>query len=88
MTRDVALDFLACGIDPSGRLFIDRVIKADMHELGGCFGIDADKHRVATCLRIRRRRACGVAWLFAYPVLMARYFGGECDGAGGTRGKI
>ena len=74
MTRDVALDFLACGIDPERTAFYRQSDVPGVHELAWLLSVLTPMGLLERCHSFKDKTAKGLAashGLFAYPVLMA-----------------
>jgi tryptophanyl-tRNA synthetase len=74
MTRDVALDFLACGIDPEKTAFYRQSDVPEVHELAWLLSTLTPMGLLERCHSYKDKTAKGIAashGLFAYPVLMA-----------------
>ena len=74
MTEDVALDFLACGIDPSKTAFYRQSDIPEVHELAWLLSTLCPMGLLERCHSYKDKTAKGIAashGLFAYPVLMA-----------------
>jgi tryptophanyl-tRNA synthetase len=74
MTRDVALDFLACGIDPQRTSFYRQSDVPEVHELAWLLSVLTPMGLLERCHSFKDKTAKGLAashGLFAYPVLMA-----------------
>ena len=74
MTTDVALDFLACGIDPDKTAFYRQSDVPEVHELAWMLSILCPMGLLERCHSYKDKVAKGIAashGLFAYPVLMA-----------------
>ena len=74
MTRDVALDFLACGIDPEKTAFYRQSDVPEVHELAWMLSVLGPMGLLERCHSYKDKTAKGIApshGLFAYPVLMA-----------------
>ena len=73
-TRDVALDFLACGLDPEKTAFYRQSDIPEVHELAWLLSIVTPMGLLERCHSYKDKLAKGIAashGLFAYPVLMA-----------------
>lgn len=73
-TWDVALDFLACGLDPSRTIFFRQSDVPEVHELAWLLSIVTPMGLLERCHSYKDKVAKGIApshGLFAYPVLMA-----------------
>ena len=74
MTMDVALDFLACGIDPEKTAFYRQSDVPEVHELAWLLSTLTPMGLLERCHSYKDKIARGIAashGLFAYPVLMA-----------------
>jgi len=74
MTADVALDFLACGIDPEKTAFYRQSDVPEVHELAWLLSTLTPMGLLERCHSYKDKIAKGIAashGLFAYPVLMA-----------------
>ena len=74
MTSDVALDFLACGIDPQKTAFYRQSDVPEVHELAWLLSTLCPMGLLERCHSYKDKIARGIAashGLFAYPVLMA-----------------
>lgn len=74
MTRDVALDFLACGLDPEKTAFYRQSDIPEVQELAWLLSIITPMGLLERCHSYKDKVAKGLAAshaLFAYPVLMA-----------------
>ena len=74
MTTEVALDFLACGIDPEKTAFYRQSDVPEVHELAWLLSCLCPMGLLERCHSYKDKIAKGVAashGLFAYPVLMA-----------------
>lgn len=74
MTTDVALDFLACGIDPNKTAFYRQSDVPEVHELAWMLSVLCPMGLLERCHSYKDKTAKGIAashGLFAYPVLMA-----------------
>jgi len=74
MTTDVALDFLACGIDPDKTAFYRQSDVPEVHELAWMLSVLCPMGLLERCHSYKDKIAKGIAashGLFAYPVLMA-----------------
>lgn len=74
MTMDVALDFLACGIDPNKTAFYRQSDVPEVHELAWLLSTLCPMGLLERCHSYKDKTAKGMAashGLFAYPVLMA-----------------
>lgn len=73
-TWDVALDFLACGLDPERTVFFRQSDVPEVHELTWLLSIVTPMGLLERCHSYKDKTAKGIAashGLFAYPVLMA-----------------
>lgn len=73
-TWDVALDFLACGLDPERTVFFRQSDVPEVHELAWLLSIVTPMGLLERCHSYKDKIAKGIApthGLFAYPVLMA-----------------
>ena len=73
-TLDVALDFLACGLDPERTVFFRQSDVPEVHELAWLLSIVTPMGLLERCHSFKDKTARGIAAnhaLFAYPVLMA-----------------
>jgi len=73
-TRDVAIDFLACGLDPARTVFFRQSDVPEVHELAWLLSIVTPVGLLERCHSYKDKLARGFApshGLFAYPVLMA-----------------
>jgi tryptophanyl-tRNA synthetase len=73
-TRDVALDFLACGLDPERTAFYRQSDVPEVTELAWLLSIVTPMGLLERCHSYKDKIAKGIAashGLFAYPVLMA-----------------
>lgn len=73
-TMDVALDFLACGLDPQRTVFFRQSDVPEVTELTWILGTVAPMGLLERCHSYKDKLAKGIAFnfgLFAYPVLMA-----------------
>ncbi|MDD4102845.1 MAG: tryptophan--tRNA ligase [Kiritimatiellae bacterium] len=73
-TWDVALDFLACGLDPSRTVFFRQSDVPEVHELAWLLSIVTPMGLLERCHSYKDKVSKGIApshGLFAYPVLMA-----------------
>ncbi len=73
-TLDVALDFLACGLDPKRTVFFRQSDVPEVTELTWIIGTVAPMGLLERCHSYKDKIAKGIAFnfgLFAYPVLMA-----------------
>src|SRR5215472_13003252 len=71
---DVALDFLACGLDPKRTVFFRQSDVPEVTELTWILGSVAPMGLLERCVSYKDKVAKGIAFnfgLFAYPVLMA-----------------
>ncbi len=74
MTTEVALDFLACGIDPAKTAFYRQSDVPEVHELAWLLSVLCPMGLLERCHSFKDKTAKGIAashGLFAYPVLMA-----------------
>lgn len=74
MTTDVALDFLACGIDPDKTAFYRQSDVPEVQELAWMLSVLCPMGLLERCHSYKDKTAKGIAashGLFAYPVLMA-----------------
>jgi tryptophanyl-tRNA synthetase len=74
MTTEVALDFLACGIDPAKTAFYRQSDVPEVHELAWLLSCLCPMGLLERCHSYKDKVARGIAashGLFAYPVLMA-----------------
>jgi len=75
-TMDVALDFLACGLDPNKALLFRQSDVPEVTELAWILTTLAPMGLLERCTSYKDKIARGIApyhGLFAYPVLMAVY---------------
>ncbi len=73
-TRDVALDFLACGLDPAKACLFRQGDVPEVHELAWLLSIVTPMGLLERCHSYKDKLARGIPashGLFAYPVLMA-----------------
>jgi len=73
-TRDVALDFLACGLDPERTIFFRQSDVPEVHELTWILSTLTPMGLLERCHSYKDKLARGIDathGLFAYPVLMA-----------------
>lgn len=73
-SRDVALDFLACGLDPARTVFYRQSDVPEVHELAWCLSVLTPMGLLERCHSFKDKTTRGIAashGLFAYPVLMA-----------------
>ncbi len=73
-TRDVALDFLACGLDPARTVFFKQSDVPEVTELSWLLSTVTPMGLLERCHSYKDKTARGLAashGLFAYPVLMA-----------------
>lgn len=73
-TWDVALDFLACGLDPARTVFFRQSDVPEVHELAWLLSVVTPMGLLERCHSYKDKIARGIApshGLFAYPVLMA-----------------
>jgi tryptophanyl-tRNA synthetase len=71
--RDVALDFLACGLDPARTVFYRQSDLPEVHELAWLLSVLTPMGLLERCHSYKDKVAKGIAathGLFAYPVLM------------------
>ncbi|GAB4242292.1 MAG: tryptophan--tRNA ligase [Candidatus Methylacidiphilales bacterium] len=74
LVREVALDFLACGLDPSRTVFFRQSAVPEVHELAWYLSTVCPMGLLERCHSFKDKTARGLAAnhaLFAYPVLMA-----------------
>ncbi|VGO21444.1 tryptophan--tRNA ligase [Pontiella sulfatireligans] len=74
MTTDVALDFLACGLDPEKTALYRQSDMPEVHELAWLLSTICPMGLLERCHSYKDKTAKGIAamhGLFAYPVLMA-----------------
>ena len=74
MTRDAALDFLACGVDPSRTIFWRQSDVPEVQELAWLLSVVTPMGLLERCHSYKDKLAHGkeaTHGLFAYPVLMA-----------------
>ena len=74
MTTDVALDFLACGLDPERAALYRQSDVPEVHELAWLLSVACPMGLLERCHSYKDKVAKGIAashGLFAYPVLMA-----------------
>jgi len=72
--RDLALDFLACGLDPEKAVFFRQSAVPEVHELAWVLSTVCPMGLLERCHSYKDKIAKGVSanhGLFAYPVLMA-----------------
>lgn len=72
--RDLALDFLACGLDPERTVFFRQSAVPEVHELAWYLSQVTPVGLLERCHSYKDKTARGIAanhGLFAYPVLMA-----------------
>jgi tryptophanyl-tRNA synthetase len=72
--RDVALDFLACGLDPERTAFYRQSDVPEVHELAWLLAVIAPMGLLERCHSYKDKLAKGIPashGLFSYPVLMA-----------------
>ncbi len=72
--REVALDFLACGLDPTRSVFYRQSDVPEVHELSWFLSVLAPMGLLERCHSFKDKTSRGIAashGLFAYPVLMA-----------------
>ncbi len=73
-TRDVALDFLACGLDPAKACLFRQADVPEVHELAWLLSVVTPMGLLERCHSYKDKLARGLPashGLFAYPVLMA-----------------
>jgi tryptophanyl-tRNA synthetase len=73
-SRDVALDFLACGLDPKRAVFYRQSDVPEVTELAWLLSVITPMSLLEKCHSYKDKTAKGIAashGLFAYPVLMA-----------------
>ncbi len=73
-SRDVALDFLACGLDPERTVFYRQSDVPEVHELAWLLSVVTPMGLLERCHSYKDKIARGIPsnhGLFAYPVLMA-----------------
>lgn len=73
-SRDVALDFLACGLDPKRAVFFRQSDVPEVTELAWLLSVITPMSLLEKCHSYKDKTARGIAsshGLFAYPVLMA-----------------
>jgi len=73
-TKDVALDFLACGLDPEKTVFYRQSDVPEVQELAWLLSVVTPVGLLERCHSFKDKIARGIApihGLFAYPVLMA-----------------
>lgn len=73
-SRDAALDFLACGLDPARTVFYRQSDVPEVHELAWCLSVLTPMGLLERCHSFKDKTTRGIAashGLFAYPVLMA-----------------
>ncbi len=73
-SRDVALDFIACGLDPERTIFYRQSDVPEVHELAWLLSIVTPMGLLERCHSFKDKIAKGITpshGLFAYPVLMA-----------------
>ncbi len=73
-TRDVALDFLACGLDPAKACLFRQGDVPEVHELAWLLSVVTPMGLLERCHSYKDKLARGIPashGLFAYPVLMA-----------------
>jgi tryptophanyl-tRNA synthetase len=73
-SRDVALDFLACGLDPKRAVFFRQSDVPEVTELAWLLSVITPMSLLEKCHSYKDKTAKGIApshGLFAYPVLMA-----------------
>ncbi|WP_372807707.1 tryptophan--tRNA ligase [Pontiella sp.] len=74
MTADVALDFLACGVDPERTALYRQSDVPEVHELAWLLSVVCPMGLLERCHSFKDKVAKGISpmhGLFAYPVLMA-----------------
>ena len=74
MTTDVALDYLACGLDPERTALYRQSDVPEVHELAWLLSVVCPMGLLERCHSYKDKLAKGIAashGLFAYPVLMA-----------------
>ncbi|MFQ3671063.1 MAG: tryptophan--tRNA ligase [Verrucomicrobiia bacterium] len=74
LVREVALDFLACGLDPERTVFFRQSAVPEVHELAWYLSTVCPMGLLERCHSYKDKTARGLAAthaLFAYPVLMA-----------------
>lgn len=74
MTTDVALDFLACGVDPARTAVYRQSDVPEVHELAWLLSVICPMGLLERCHSYKDKIAKGISpmhGLFAYPVLMA-----------------
>lgn len=72
--RDLALDFLACGLDPARTVFFRQSAVPEVHELAWYLSIVTPMGLLERCHSFKDKTTRGIPanhGLFAYPVLMA-----------------
>jgi len=72
--RELAVDFLACGLDPARAVFFRQSAVPDVNELAWILSTVCPMSLLAKCHSYKDKTAQGIApnhALFAYPVLMA-----------------
>ena len=72
--RELAVDFLACGLDPARAVFFRQSAVPEVNELAWLLSTVCPMSQLAKCHSFKDKTARGVAAshaLFAYPVLMA-----------------
>ncbi|MCX8494978.1 MAG: tryptophan--tRNA ligase [Akkermansiaceae bacterium] len=72
--RELAIDFLACGLDPSRAVFFRQSAVPEVNELAWLLSTVCPMSLLAKCHSYKDKTAQGIAAnhaLFAYPVLMA-----------------
>lgn len=72
--RELAIDFLACGLDPSRAVFFRQSAVPEVNELAWILSTICPMSLLAKCHSYKDKTAQGIApnhGLFAYPVLMA-----------------
>lgn len=73
-TRDVALDFIACGLDPEKTAFYRQSDVPEVHELAWLLSVVTPMGLLERCHSYKDKLARGIPashGLFSYPVLMA-----------------
>jgi len=72
--RELAIDFLACGLDPQRAVFFQQSAVPEVNELAWILSTVCPMSLLAKCHSYKDKTAQGIApnhGLFAYPVLMA-----------------
>ncbi len=72
--RELAIDFLACGLDPQKSIFFRQSAVPEVHELAWILSTLCPMSLLAKCHSYKDKTAQGIAAnhaLFAYPMLMA-----------------